>query len=201
MKSEIVIRRSVPLAILTVGMVLGTGCRNPFLPAEQPAPAQQPAPSPTPTAQQEMPAAPTRPDDQQLTSGIQAKLAGESALSGQNIQVTVVGGVATLTGKVENDASRALAAADGASVDGVRTVVNNLTVAPTRVAAKAAPERRHREVAQAGPPPAQRTPMAPPPQEQVQTVAPAAAPSCSGSQDGDPPVGHAHSDSHDRYAG
>ncbi len=61
-------------------------------------------------------------------------------MNGQNIQVTMANGVATLNGKVDNDASRALAAADSASVDGVRTVVNNLVVAPPR-AAKA---RRYR---------------------------------------------------------
>ena len=70
-------------------------------------------------------------------------------MTGQNIQVTVANGVATLNGKVDNDASRALAAADSASVDGVRTVVNNLVVAPVtrgKAGAAAQAERRHKQV-------------------------------------------------------
>ena len=99
-------------------------------------------------------------------------------MTGQNIQVTMANGVATLNGKVDNDASRALAAADSASVDGVRTVVNNLVVAPSRAAkpAPAKPERRHKqEVAQSAPPPPPPPPAAAPAQEPVQMV-PAAPP-------------------------
>ena len=115
-------------------------------------------------------------NDQQIGNDIQAKIAAESALTGQNIQVAVANGVATLNGKVNDDSSRALAAADSASIDGVRTVVNNLVVAPAR-AVRPVPERRHRQVAQAEPPP----PPPPPPaaaapvQEPVQVV-PAAPP-------------------------
>jgi BON domain len=145
-------RRNLPLGVLAFAAVLGTGCKNPFLPAE-PAPAQQPAP----VAQQAAPTpvAPAPPDDQAISSGIQSKISAESALNGQNIQVAVLNGVATLNGKVDNDASRALAAADSASVDGVKTVVNNLVVGPTRAAKIAPPPepRRRREVAAAMPPP------------------------------------------------
>jgi hypothetical protein len=170
MKTDFPIRRSVPLVVLTGFLVLGAGCKsNPFLHQEQPAPAaQQAAPAP----QQPAPV-PVR-NDQQIASDIQAKITAESALNGQNIQVSMVNGVATLTGNVANDASRALAAADSASIDGVRTVVNNLVVAPPRVA-KEVPERRRKEVkAQAAPPPPPPAPMPPPPpqQEAVQTVAP-----------------------------
>jgi hypothetical protein len=166
MKISFPIRRSIPLAVLAGLVVLGTGCKNPFLPAEQPTPAAQPA---APVAQQAVPTPapptpPAPPDDTQIGTAIQAKITAESALSGQPIQVNVVNGVATLNGKVDNDASRALAAADSASVDGVRTVVNNLVVAPVR-AAKVAPERRRREVAQvAPPPPPPSAEVAPPPQ-------------------------------------
>jgi BON domain len=167
MKTAFLTRRSIPLVALTGFLVLGSGCKNPSPPAEQPAAQQVPAAQPAP---------PPPHNDQQIGSDIQAKITAESALSGQNIQVTVANGVATLNGKVENDASRALAAADSASVDGVRTVVNNLVVAPSR-AAKPVPERRHKQVAQAEPPP---PPPPPPPaaapvQEPVQVV-PAAPP-------------------------
>ncbi|HEV2133661.1 MAG TPA: BON domain-containing protein [Terracidiphilus sp.] len=93
----------------------------------------------------QQPAAPT---DQQLTSAIQSKIQGESALNGQNIQVSVANGVATLSGTVPDDASRALAGNDSGSVAGVKTVVNNLTVQPPQQAAPAAappPEPSHED--------------------------------------------------------
>ena len=169
MNTDFVTRRSIPLAVLTGFLLLGSGC------------TKQPAEQPPATAQQAAPAAPAPPparDDQQIGSDIQAKITAESALAGQNIQVSVANGVATLNGKVDNDASRALAAADSATVDGVRTVVNNLVVAPARAAKPAPavkPERRHKEVAQAAPPPPP-PPPAPPAQEPVQVVAPAPPP-------------------------
>jgi hypothetical protein len=165
MRTDFVTRRSIPLAVLTGFLVLGSGCKsNPSPSAEQATPAAaQPAP------------APVR-DDQQIGGDIQAKITGESALAGQNIQVTVANGVATLNGKVDNDASRALAAADSASVDGVRTVVNNLVVAPVRAAKPAPPpkpERRHKQVVAenaAPPPPPPPPPAAAPSPEPVQVV-------------------------------
>jgi uncharacterized protein YcfJ len=166
-------RRSISLAILTGALVLGSGCQK--QPAETaPAPAaQQAVPEPVPAPR----------DDQQIGSDIQAKIAAESGLTGQNIKVGVANGVATLTGKVENEASRSLAAADSASIDGVRTVVNNLVVAPAR-AARPAPEPRRRVVAKAPPPPPpppvqESAPPPPPPapaQEAVQVVPPAPLP-------------------------
>jgi len=78
--------------------------------------------------------------DQQIASDIQAKIKGESALSQQNIQVSVVNGVATLNGTVSDEASRSLAANDSGTIGGVKTVINNLTVqsaaaAPTPISA------------------------------------------------------------------
>jgi uncharacterized protein YcfJ len=170
MMTHFLTRRSIPLAVVTSLLVLGSGCKK-----------QSAEPAPSPAAQQTLPTpAPIPRDDQQIGGDIQAKIAGESALNGQNIQVGVANGVATLTGKVENDASRSLAAADSASVDGVRTVVNNLIVAPTR-AEKPAPERRRKVVAKAPPPPpppAEEAAPAPPPptQEATQVVPPAPPP-------------------------
>ncbi len=77
------------------------------------------------------------PTDQQIATNVQTKISGESALTGQNIQVSVVNGVATLSGTVADPASRALAGNDTGSVAGVKTVVNNLTVQP--VATSVAP--------------------------------------------------------------
>lgn len=68
------------------------------------------------------------PTDQQVTSDIQTKIQGESALAGQNIQAAASNGVVTLSGTVTDEASRALAANDAGSIAGVKTVINNLTV-------------------------------------------------------------------------
>jgi hypothetical protein len=121
--------------------------------------------------------------DQQLVGDIQAKIQGESALAGQNIQVSVSNGVATLNGTVSDEASRALAANDSGMVNGVRTVVNNLTVqsatkpsAPAPALAPAEPrkpEARHdrRPVQAEASPATQQVPQpinsAPPPQQAV----------------------------------
>src|SRR5690242_20685407 len=78
------------------------------------------------------------PTDQQMTSAIQSKIQGESALQGQPIEVSVTGGVATLSGTVIDDASRALAGNDSGSVTGIKTVVNNLTLQPEQQAQAAA---------------------------------------------------------------
>ena len=168
MKHEFLTRSSISLMALAGLLVLGSGCNK--KPAEQPTQQATPAAQPAP--------APMR-DDQQIGGDIQAKITAESALSGQNIQVAVANGVATLTGKVDNDASRSLAAADSASVDGVRTVVNNLVVAPPRAAkvTPPEPERRHREIAEAAPPPPPPPPPAAAPEpEKVQVIAPPAPP-------------------------
>lgn len=77
--------------------------------------------------------------DQQVANDIQAKIAGESALSGQNIRVAVQNGTVTLSGTANDDASRALAGNEAGAVDGVKTVVNNLAVQPPRQAAAAGP--------------------------------------------------------------
>jgi hypothetical protein len=67
-------------------------------------------------------------DDATLTSAVQSRLAGDGAISTEAIQSSVKDGIATLNGTVSNEAARSLAAADAAQVDGIRTVVNNLSV-------------------------------------------------------------------------
>jgi hypothetical protein len=156
-------RPSISFALLASFLILGAGCKSKPSP-EQPPSAAQTSAAPAP--------APVR-DDQQIGTDIEAKIGSESALNGQNIQVAVANGVATLNGKVDNDAVRALAAADSASVDGVKTVVNNLVVVPPKVAKAAPPPkpvRKHKEEAQVEPPPP--PPPPPPAQEQVQVVPP-----------------------------
>jgi len=76
--------------------------------------------------------------DAALTSTIQSQLAADNAIAGQQIAVTVQGGVATLNGVVSNDAQRTLAARDAAGVQGV-TQVRNALVVGTASASVAAP--------------------------------------------------------------
>lgn len=133
MRINIASRRGLVVGILCGFLVLGAGCKSKKAPADGAASAAQPAPQ----------------TDQQLTSEIQARLAAGSALKGQDIQVTVENAVATLSGTAANDASRALAGAEAGSVDGVKTVINNLTAAPVEQAAKPAPEQRRAPVRRA----------------------------------------------------
>jgi hypothetical protein len=127
------------------------------------------------------PAAP--PSDQQLTRSVQAKLQGESALSGQNIQVAANDGVVTLSGNTADPASRALAGNDAGSVTGVKTVVNNLTVL-AQTASTVTPDvqpapQRHpappppaKHPSHAAPPPRHDSPAPPPPPADTRAALP-----------------------------
>jgi BON domain len=168
--------RSLQLGLLASSLLVASGCKQ--------------TPANTNEAQTATPPAATTPaprSDQDIANDIQNRINAESALAGQNIQVSVNNGMATLNGNAQNDASRALASADAGAVTGVRTVINNLTVAPQRAEREAPapqPERRHHEakhddsaarnqsamVQQPTPPPPA------PPQETVRTVPPAAPP-------------------------
>jgi len=96
--------------------------------------------------------APAPPDDNSLASSIQSRITSDSALSAEQIQVGVSGGVATLSGNVSNAAAKTLASNDAAAIPGVKTVINNLNVqapapaaAPVAAAPEAAPVRPERE--------------------------------------------------------
>lgn len=80
-------------------------------------------------------------DDGQITSSIQAKLYADSAIQSKQISVQTAGGTVTLAGVVASDAERSAAASAAATVPGVKTVVNNLTVTSAQPAetAMAAP--------------------------------------------------------------
>ena len=66
--------------------------------------------------------------DDSLTAAVQTRLSGDSAISSEPIQSSVLNGIATLNGAVSSEAARALAANDAAQVAGIKTVVNNLSV-------------------------------------------------------------------------
>lgn len=152
----------VGAVVLALGLCFSAGCKK-----------QQPA---------EQQAART---DQQVAGDIQAKLQSETALAGQNIQVSVTNGVATLSGKVPDDGIRNLAGIDSGNVEGVKTVVNNLTVQSSSQQAPATPPpasvkekrpkpdaRGRREEAEAALP----SQPAPPPQPAPMQTAEAAPP-------------------------
>ena len=84
------------------------------------------------------------PNDAQLSSDIQTRMATDSGLQGKQLGVKSEGGSVTLTGTVDNDAQREAAARYASAEPGVKQVINNLQVAaPPPV-----------ETAQAIPPPA-----------------------------------------------
>jgi osmotically-inducible protein OsmY len=81
------------------------------------------------------------PNDAELTSDIQTKMATDSGLSGKQLGVKSEGGTVTLTGTVDNDVQRE-AAAPTRPPSLVKQVINNLQVAPsTRAAAPPPPPR------------------------------------------------------------
>ncbi|HEX4019884.1 MAG TPA: BON domain-containing protein [Acidobacteriaceae bacterium] len=145
----------LPLSAVAVALLLSTGCKK------------QPAPQ---TTQEIQPAAaPAPPTDSQITAQVQSQIAAEDALKNLPIQVQAANGVVTLSGKVNDDAARELAANDAAQVAGVKTVVNNLVVQPVRAAV--VPPVRHKRRPQPPPPVvAENNPPPPPPVDN--TVAP-----------------------------
>lgn len=70
-------------------------------------------------------------NDTWLTTRVQAKYFLDGDVRGRNIDVTTSGGVVTLTGMVGNEAERRQALALARSTDGVREVVDKLTVGDT----------------------------------------------------------------------
>jgi hypothetical protein len=163
-------RRGLQAGLLAGSLLVASGCKR-LSPSANETP--QPAPSPAMATP-----APAPRSDQEIANDIQSRIDAESALNGQNIKVNVNAGTATLNGSVNNDAARALAAADSGAATGVRTVINNLTVAPQRAERQPPPpkpERRHHRPDRNPPPDQQATtqptppPPPPPPQEAVRT--------------------------------
>ncbi len=85
--------------------------------------------------------------DAQVAEDTQNKIYSDSSIQNPQIEVQAANGVVTLTGDVGNEAERALAARDAATVEGVKTVVNNLQVQQAKAAPPARPP---------SPPPAKR---------------------------------------------
>jgi hypothetical protein len=68
------------------------------------------------------------PNDAQLASDAQNRIARDAAVPSKTIAVQAASGVVTLSGTVTSDAERNAAANDAAAIAGVKTVINNLEV-------------------------------------------------------------------------
>ena len=122
-------------------------------------------------------------DDPTLAAQVQQRIASDSALANEPVQVMAQAGVVTLTGAVSNTAARSLAANDAAAITGVQKVVNDITVSAAtgpatttttarlqqpQLEATPAPRERVRVVAPPPPAPITRSSAAPPPQPAYQ---------------------------------
>lgn len=85
------------------------------------------------------------PNDAQISSDVQQKINADSGLQDKQLSVQSESGVVTLAGNVDNDAQRTAAARYASEIAGVKSVVNNLQVAP--------PPQQTAEAAPAPPPP------------------------------------------------
>jgi len=66
--------------------------------------------------------------DAQIASDIQNKIYSDAAVQSRDISVQANSGIVTLSGNVASDVERGAAANDAATINGVKTVVNNLQV-------------------------------------------------------------------------
>ena len=71
--------------------------------------------------------------DAQVASDVQSKIFSDANVQSRQISVQSANGVVTLSGNVNSDAERTAAAQDAAAIDGVKTVVNNLTTQTAQV--------------------------------------------------------------------
>ncbi len=104
-----------------------------------------------------------QPNDAQLASNAQDKIARDAAVPSKTIAVQASNGVVTLSGTVASDSERTAASNDAAAIAGVKTVINNLQVDTSN---------RPSAALQAAPPPPVATPQ-PAPAAKVGYSAPA----------------------------
>lgn len=100
--------------------------------------------------------------DQQVATDVQNKINADNTFPDKGLTVNANKGVVTLSGNVGSDTARNAAGNDAAQVEGVKTVVNNLTVAPPVTAAGAEPQSQPEAQASNNPPPAPARPAAKP---------------------------------------
>lgn len=87
-------------------------------------------------------------NDQQIATDVQNKINGDASFPDKGLSVSASKGVVTLSGNVSTEAAREAAAKDAGQVEGVKTVVNNLQVAPAAPSASSqAPELPQQQAA------------------------------------------------------
>src|SRR5438270_551002 len=96
------------------------------------------------------------PNDAQLSSDIQTKLASDSGLQDKQLGVKAESGTVTLTGTVDNEGQRQAAARYASTEPGVKQVINNLQLAaaPPADAAQSTPAPMSAPVQESKPSPA-----------------------------------------------
>jgi hypothetical protein len=72
--------------------------------------------------------------DAQVASEVTDKIKSDSNVPDKQLNISANGGIVTLSGSVSSDAARNAASSDAGQVAGVKTVVNNLQVAPASAA-------------------------------------------------------------------
>jgi hypothetical protein len=78
-----------------------------------------------------------KPTDAEIASDVQNKINADPYIPTKQVSVGNTNGVVTLSGSVNSDLERIAAANDASQVEGVKTVVNNLQVAPASASAPA----------------------------------------------------------------
>ena len=81
----------------------------------------------------------TERSDAQVATDVQTRIYSDAGIQSRQIDVQAANGVVTLSGDVTSDTERAAAASDAATIEGVRTVVNNLQVQQAQAAPPPAP--------------------------------------------------------------
>jgi hypothetical protein len=123
-----------------------------------------------------------KPSDDAVTTSVKAKLYSEPLLKSASVDVSAKDGIVTLTGQVPDDAARLAAQHIAATTPGVKTVVDQTTMAPPPPATTAAnfspPAPPERPMRHAKPARTQSKPVAPAP---VAIPAPAPAPASDSS--------------------
>src|SRR5665213_4523082 len=118
-----------------------------------------------------------KPTDAQLATTVQKQIGSDPALAAQPISVAVNDGTVTLTGTVSDTNARNLASKDASMVEGVRTVVNDLTTSGAPNANEAPASGQPEQGAAAAPAPS--APAASAPTQEAAAPAPAPAQSQS----------------------
>jgi hypothetical protein len=112
--------------------------------------------------------------DAQVASDVQNKINGDSSIPDKQLNINANNGTVTLTGTVATDAARNAAANDAAQIEGVKTVVNNLEVAPASAA-----NQTPQEQASNNPPPPVREERRPSPSTRYRSSHPSSSKSTS----------------------